>query len=211
MEVKRTPRKRTHRLAQEKEVLESVMTTGRTIQGIADHTGLQYYTVRRVVNDLFHKNKIKVEGYHERAAIYIYNLGAESQMDFIPRILDHIAGESIKMNGLVDPLPEQLHKIPESKTVKAVRRVPYWAAMLLEVANRAAKLYDVKAELDYIRRDMQRDYLQINAAAKILEQMLSEPTLQDVNGLADMTDDIEYSVGKYMEVIKAYEEKGWNK
>lgn len=185
-----------YRLQQEKVVIDIIIDNPTTIAGIAEQTGLQYYTVRRVIDDLLSRGIVKVVGHQEKARLFLYNLENEERHDFIPRLTDVVAKNNVKAIYILEAVGKEM----EMQATQAVMRMPRHIANLMIAANFASHGQDVNFRLDRIRAAMQKDMLFIKNNLSLYEQILSEPRFWDPNYIADMTKDQDYN---YLEVQKA--------
>lgn len=187
-----------HTLNLERNILNHLEKTPCSISSISDDLGIQYYTARRIVNDLYERGLIKVVQTIDRHKVYGFNLDSDVEHEFIPRILDSINKNSVKAIYMLEAVGHE----QSMKSTQAACRLPKHVVDLMITANFAAHGQDVSFRLDRIREALQKDYLYLKNAASIYEQLLKEPRFWATKALAEMTDDADYN---YQVVQQAYD------
>lgn len=196
-----------YRLQQEKAVIEILIDNPTTISGLVEQTGLNYFTVRRIINDdttgLMARGIVKAVGHQEKSVLYAYNLENEERHDFIPRLNDVVAKQNVKAIYII----EAVGKEAEMQVSQAVMRLPRHIVNLMVTANFASHGQDVGFRLDRIRAAMQKDLLFIRNTMSLYEQILSEPRFWDQAYIGEMTKDQDYDFLQVQKAADYYEQE----
>lgn len=171
-------------------IIEALKEYPRSINTLADDLGINYYTVRRIVNDDLLVNKeVKIIDTVDRHAIYEY-CGVETEGDYIPRVVDIANKGSMKVLGILPAVGNE----DSMKTVKSMRNLPRHVTDLMYYASLANDGSPVGQELSDLRTRIQRDYVSAENGANFYKQILQEARFWDVKTLAKMAEDREWDL-----------------
>lgn len=192
------PRKQST-LSHEREIIDSLKRSSKSMQALADELKINYYTVRRIMDGLRERNIVRVVDTVERASIFGY-VGDEREHDYIPRITDIVNKVTVKSIVLMDSAGAE----DKMKAVLAAKRVPYHITNLMRLSLQAESGLPVGQQLDRVREELTKDYLYAKNVAGILEQLLKEPRFWHEKHLARMSADPDFNPSIVLQTWEYY-------
>lgn len=185
---------RTSTLARERSIIESLKQMPKTMYGLSDELGIQYYTVRRIISDLVERKVVEVDSVVDRHTVYRYN-GNETMQDHIPRVVDIINKNSHKVTSMLEATGKE-HKI---MSTKAAMRLIHHVSNLMRLAVQADHGQNINTDLDKIKERMSRDMLILQNSVKVYQQIIQDPRFWEHNTLAKMVSDPDFNTQQILE------------
>jgi hypothetical protein len=148
-------------------------------------------------------------GYEQRHQVFGLNPEKDA-MSTIPYLDDLLTGKSLKAYELLNTVGME----DSLNSVKAAKSVPKYVTRLMHralVYKRSKGKNPVDEELGTIRQQMQKDYMQLQNAANILEQFLSHPKFWNEATLRDMASDKDFNDAEVEAAYKYYFSEGADK
>lgn len=189
------------KLAFEKQIVEFVKEHPSSLNQIAEHLDLNYYTCRNYVTELNARNVLKIVGMVDRHRIYGFN-GDEDKVEFIPRVTDLVKKHAIKVHELLAIRGRE----NDMKAIESVRLLPLYVAQLLSYAQLAYAGQDVKFSLSLTREQMQKQYIYMRNMTSLYDQILSDPRFWNPDHLSEIPRDKDYDSIDVQETLKYYAE-----
>lgn len=183
----------------ERTLLEELKKFPRTMQELSNDTGLQYYTVRRIIARLHEQKKVKIVEVRDRSDVYDYN-GLEAEGETLPRLIDVVNKSSSKIHIL---LPLVCKK--STRGITAAYNFPSYITHLLALAMQADNKTDPAAvgkELDKIRTEMARDLLYAKNTYNFYKQVLQDERYWDVKTLKQFAKDKDFNAEDILEAVE---------
>lgn len=195
--------KHTSTIALEREIVALLQENPMTIDGLQQKTGVQYYTVRRIVNDLSVRGVVRAVGSIDRHRLYGYNLDSAYEKDTIPRLVQLVTKQSTKAIFLIEATGQE----DGMRAVRAAKNIVRHTVDLMAAAISAANGADVNFVLNTIRKDMQDDMLYLKNTQSLYEQILKEPRFWNPKFLADFVEDSDFNAHAVLLAQNHYEQK----
>ena len=189
-------------LAHERAIIDALKQNPKSMRALEEELSINYYTVRRVIENLVKRNIVRVYDVVDRNTIYTYT-GSETEHDHIPRVTDIVNKVSVKAVILVDSAGNE----DSMRAVVAAKRIPYHMTNLMQLAIQAEQGLPVGKQLDRIREELTKDFLYTKNAANVYEQILKEPRFWEPSHLAKMPQDPDFNPSVILKIWDYYSQE----